>query len=59
MNEWAYSESERCPACDHRAVVPTVDAAARFVTRSEGRLVALPCPVGNGWHLTYPGLPRR
>lgn len=51
MNEWSYSESERCPACDHRAVIPDAATASGFVARSEGRLIAVPCPVGNGWHL--------
>ncbi|HVW43664.1 MAG TPA: hypothetical protein VHC18_20180 [Amycolatopsis sp.] len=51
MNEWSYSESERCPACDHRAVIPTAEAAGRYVARSGGRLRTVQCPVGNGWHL--------
>ena len=53
MDKWWYSESERCPACDHRAVIPTAGAAASYVARSGGRLIAIRCPVGNGWHLTF------
>ncbi|HKS49274.1 MAG TPA: hypothetical protein VJT49_30040 [Amycolatopsis sp.] len=53
MNEWVYSQADRCTTCDMRAVIPNQETAERFVTRSEGRLTALPCPQGNGWHLVY------
>lgn len=56
VNEWVYSDADRCPACDHRAVIPTEEIAGRFAARSEGRLTPLECPVGNGWHLAYPAM---
>jgi hypothetical protein len=56
MTEFKYSEAARCGACDERTSVPTREAADRFVMKSEGLLKVVDCPIGNGYHLTYPAV---
>ena len=51
MNAWVYSQADRCSACGFRAILPNREVAERFSVKSDGRLGALECPVGNGWHL--------
>jgi hypothetical protein len=53
MNDWKYSQAQRCITCAMRAAIPTRDIADRFVAKSEHRLSAVECPHGNGWHLVY------
>lgn len=56
MREWVYSKAARCGACDERAIVPTLEAAKRFILKSEGRLEIVECRIGNGWHLMHPAV---
>ena len=54
VHEWVYSQAERCCNCSNRAIIPTQEIANRFVMKSEGRLIVVHCPVGNGVHLVNP-----
>jgi hypothetical protein len=58
MAEFRYSEAPRCGACKERASMPK-EAAERFASESQGRLVAVACPLGDVWHVVNPAVERR
>lgn len=57
MSDLAYTNAERCPSCDERAVL-TESQADRMAAASGGRLEAFVCLDGRGWHVWNPDFER-
>lgn len=57
MTDLGYSTADRCPTCDHRAVL-TEAQADRMAAVSGGRLEAFMCLDGHGWHVWNPDFER-